>query len=634
MAAKLIALAGPQTSEASVLGDEFSLGRETDNTLSIEDHCLSRHHCVLKRRGPQITLHDLSSKNGTFVNDVPVVEHALRHRDEIRAGSSLFLFVCHDAGGEAAGEARFDGSVLSSGETILLPVEDAAYGSLPQALEAARSDEGRLRDLDLLLRIGHTLAETHPLEALQRRLLEWTLDAISADHAAVLMGLHAQSLEPLCSACWSRAGGWEAAVEIPQDLAARILQSRSGILANDLALCGELHEPVRSEVGSLLAVPLLCAGEAVGFIYLDRVRSAQRFTREHLELLTGIAGVVAPALDRALAVAQLEMDNRRLRDEMELRHNMIGRSAAMRGVLDFIARVAPSESTVLIRGETGTGKELVARAIHRSSPRARCPFMAINCAALTETLLESELFGHERGAFTGAVVRKKGKLEEAAGGSVFLDEVGELAASSQAKLLRVLQEREFERLGSTRPIHADIRVIAATNRDLEQAVAGGAFRPDLCYRLNVVSVTMPPLRDRKEDVPLLARYFVQKHARSMRRRIEGLSREAQACLMGYDWPGNIRELENAIERAVVLGSTDTILPEDLPEHILAVAPIEEAAASSFHEAVRQAKRQIVLESLEQAGGNYTEAARLLGLHPSNLHRLIRQLDLRSGLRRQ
>jgi Nif-specific regulatory protein len=254
--------------------------------------------------------------------------------------------------------------------------------------------------------------------------------------------------------------------------------------------------------------------------------------------------------------------------------------------------------------------------------------VAINCAALTESLLESELFGHEKGAFTGAVVQKKGKLEEATGGSVFLDEVGELAPAMQAKLLRVLQEREFERVGGLRTIKADIRLIAATNRDLEEAVQNGTFRRDLYYRLNVVSVVLPPLRERREDITPLANYLVCKHARNAVRQVLGIAEEARVYLMNYDWPGNVRELENAIERAVVLGSTDLILPDDLPENVVETDVGEAPSSGGFHALVREAKKQIVLKTLAQVDGNYVQAAKLLCLHPSNLHRLIRTLNLR------
>jgi Nif-specific regulatory protein len=276
---------------------------------------------------------------------------------------------------------------------------------------------------------------------------------------------------------------------------------------------------------------------------------------------------------------------------------------------------------------------LVAHAIHRNSPRANQPFVAINCAALSETLLESELFGHERGAFTGAMLQKKGKLEAADHGTLFLDEAGELPLAFQTKLLRVLQEREFERVGGTRPIQVDVRLIAATNRDLESAIANNTFRQDLYYRLNVVSLKMPPLRDRREDIPLLARHFAAKHGKRAKRRLAGISAEALACLESYDWPGNVRELENALERAVVLGSTDLIMPEDLPEAVLETTPASSAVSGGYYETVRDEKKRAILAAIERSGGNYTEAARILGVHPNYLHRLIRNLNLKGEIQK-
>jgi Nif-specific regulatory protein len=249
-------------------------------------------------------------------------------------------------------------------------------------------------------------------------------------------------------------------------------------------------------------------------------------------------------------------------------------------------------------------------------------------------LLESELFGHEKGAFTGAVTQKKGKLEVADGGSVFLDEVGEVAPSIQAKLLRVLQSRQFERVGGTHPIRVDIRVIAATNRNLEEAIRNGTFRQELYYRLNVASITVPPLRERHEDIPLLAAYFATRACKRAKRRIMGTSPQARSLLMGYDWPGNVRELENAIERAVVLGSSDMIQPEDLPEAILETDLPAGTPLAGYHASINALKRELIVKAVRQAGGNYTEAAKLLGLHPNHLHRIIRNMGLKPALTKQ
>ncbi|HJX28805.1 MAG TPA: sigma 54-interacting transcriptional regulator, partial [Thermoanaerobaculia bacterium] len=316
-----------------------------------------------------------------------------------------------------------------------------------------------------------------------------------------------------------------------------------------------------------------------------------------------------------------------------LAHDMIGESPRMKEVYRLLGRAAATDSTVLLRGESGTGKELAAHALHQGSPRAGRPFVAVNCATFSETLLESELFGHERGAFTGAVARQIGKAEAADGGTLFLDEVGEIPLPLQAKLLRFLQERQIERVGSTRPIQVDVRLVAATNRELEKAIREGTFREDLYYRLNVITLHLPPLRERREDVPLLASHFAALTSRRLGRPVAGFTPEARACLMRYNWPGNVRELSNAVERAIVLGEENLIRPEDLPETVLESASPSEIQLGDFHERVQETKRQLILSAVAEAEGNITRAAARLGLQPTYLHRLIRNLDLRSQLER-
>jgi transcriptional regulator with PAS, ATPase and Fis domain len=320
-------------------------------------------------------------------------------------------------------------------------------------------------------------------------------------------------------------------------------------------------------------------------------------------------------LENLSKLDSLRAENQRLRVDVQADHSLIGESRPMLRVHEFIARVAKGDSTVLIRGESGTGKELVARAIHAKGLRADKPFVAINCAAIPEALLESELFGHEKGAFTGAVGVRKGKFEAAEDGTLFLDEIGEMAPLLQAKLLRVLQQREFERLGGNRLLSFNARVVAATNKNLEQAIKAGEFRQDLYYRLNVVSVASPPLREHREDIPVLALHFANKYAAQVQALASKASLpEARSLLMRYSWPGNVRELENAIEHAIVMGLTDEILPEDLPNALL-----EEQspglAAARYHNTLNQTKKQLVLTALDEANGSPVEAARLLGIHP-------------------
>jgi transcriptional regulator with GAF, ATPase, and Fis domain len=308
-------------------------------------------------------------------------------------------------------------------------------------------------------------------------------------------------------------------------------------------------------------------------------------------------------------------------------HGLIGESPLMREIHRSVLRVGPTNSTVLIRGESGTGKELAAHAIHLNSPRKNFPFVAINCAALSEHLLESELFGHEKGSFTGAIAQKKGRLEFAESGTVFLDEVGELAPGLQAKLLRMLETLEFERVGGTRLIKVNIRLLAATNRNLEEAIKAGTFRADLYYRIAVVTLTMPPLRECRDDIPLLASHFIARFCKQSRRRIMGISSKARDILMQYDWPGNVRELQNALERAVVLGEGDFIQAEDLPSSPGITARRTESVTQNYREAIKNVKKDLILQALKQANGSRIQAAKTLGLHPNHLHRLIRSLRL-------
>ncbi|MBM3795031.1 MAG: DUF1549 domain-containing protein [Acidobacteria bacterium] len=382
--------------------------------------------------------------------------------------------------------------------------------------------------------------------------------------------------------------------------------------------------------GDVIAAPL-AGHEAITLRGAVQLRSrGPQFDENHLRWAAAAGLTAGLAFDAANRLEMAEAENARLRRQLELQHDMVGESPRMRAVYKFIARVAPAPTKVLITGESGTDKELVPQAIHRNSPRAQKPFVAINCASLGEALLESELFGHEKGAFTGAVTQKRGKLELAHTGTVFLDELGEMPLLTQAKLLRVLQQRQFERLGGTRVMEVDLRVVAATNRNLSEAVKAGTFRQDLFYRLNVVSIDLPLLRDRREDVPLLAAYFITRFAQRMGRHVEGLSPEARACLLHYDWPGNVRELENAMERAVVMGTSSMIQLEDLPELVVEAGSRAIALGEGgFHAAVVECKRRLVLEALDRAQGNVAEAAKLLGLNSNYLHRLMNNLDLRA-----
>ncbi len=348
------------------------------------------------------------------------------------------------------------------------------------------------------------------------------------------------------------------------------------------------------------------------------------------------SGRIEVVMEKALERASLKREHEAMQEVIrEQTPDFIGEAPVMMDIAATAERAAASDATVLILGESGTGKEVLAQAIHTWSPRKEGPFVAVNCAALPDQLLESTLFGHERGAFTGAVNQKKGKFELARGGTILLDEIGEMKPELQVKLLRVLQDGVFERLGGTKSIRSNVRLLAATNRNLEEAMAEGHFREDLYYRLNVVTLTLPPLRQRAEDIPTLTTHFLERYSREAKRRFKGISEEAMACLMSHAWPGNIRELANAIERAVVLGLSDFIEAEDLPTHVVSLkrgkAEVKVDTGLPFHEAVDAFKRSMIMDCLKRTDGNQSRAAEELGLQRTYLARLITNLGLREAL---
>lgn len=337
-------------------------------------------------------------------------------------------------------------------------------------------------------------------------------------------------------------------------------------------------------------------------------------------------------VDKALRHHQLEQENLYLKERLSDRFdfsNIIGRSPSMTRLFETVALVAPSEATALIVGESGTGKELIANAIHQNSPRKDRPLIIVNCAALPETLLESELFGHEKGAFTGAITRKQGRFQLAHNSSIFLDEIAEMAPATQAKILRVLQEREFEPVGSTQTIKVDTRVIAATNKNLEEEIQAGRFREDLYYRLNVVTVDIPPLRQRREDIPLLADFFLKQYAQKNRRLIKGFTPRATDLLMRYEWPGNVRELENIIERAVIMSRGEMITPLEFPNDL---QNLDEALKESRIDltpgrSLKEVEKVLILRTLEETGGNRTHAARILGISRRTLQLKLKEYGI-------
>jgi transcriptional regulator with GAF, ATPase, and Fis domain len=615
---QLVALNGPLAGTALSLADGLRVEPPAE---------------IRERRGPScrvrasadgtFVLHALDHHGSVFVNGLPVTSRPLQPGDEVRLGDSVFV---------ARHEERVASSPLSQ-----CPV---SLGPLPRVRQVFELgfDEGLLqvhgrteahsdRDLALLMRSGAALSSVRGLASVDAALAGFVFDILPAERVVFA---DPGDPAPLIRSAWTTSREARPPVPVDPELLKRVIHGRLALV-------------VEFEHRCAVVAPMMAFGRATGAVWAEapsgaepgasattssRVAPSPSIDKGHVRLLLAVTALAAVAREQSRETARLQETRELLQAEINLEHNMVGRSKPMRTLFDRIARVAQTDATVLLRGESGTGKELVARAVHRNSGRANRPFIAINCAALTESLLESELFGHEKGAFTGAIGLKKGRLELADGGTLLLDEIGDMPLPLQAKLLRAIQEREFERVGGTKPVRVDFRLIAATNRDLDAAVKSGGFRRDLFYRLNVVTLALPALRDRKQDLPLLADYFVRKHASRCGRRACSIAPDALAVFLKHDWPGNVRELENIIEQALVLGSGDQLLAADLPP---ALASADAASPSSFdyHETIERTKRELIVRAFEQAGRSHTDAARLLGVHPNYLHRLIRNLDLRS-----
>jgi transcriptional regulator with GAF, ATPase, and Fis domain len=538
--ARLIVIDGPD------LGREFDIpvrgggiGRGDDNAAQLSDPAVSRRHCSLEPRDGALCVVDEGSRNKTLVNGQPVTLHRLEAGDEIAIGQTRLAFLPAD--GVAVTGARAAGKV-----TIEVGTREL------MALAGAPADARARRHLASLAQLGERLRSEigRGAPAVARAAAEAGLALAGADRAFVLGRDPGGRLQPIASVV-APADPAGAALALPRDVVDKVTGH-----GRALALVAGSAEAPRAAI----AVPL-GAGDAA-LLWIER-RGATPW--DALDVMA--AGCLAQVAAAALAAADVQGALVRGQAALEERlgdGELIGRSPAALALLDLIARVAPTDATVLLGGESGSGKEMVARAIHRGSRRAQGPCVAVNCAALTESLIESELFGHEKGAFTGATERKVGRFEAADKGTLFLDEIGEMPLALQTKLLRVLEERRFERVGGTRPIAVDVRLIAATNRDLADMVRRGTFREDLYYRLSVVATVVPPLRERADDIPLLAEHFLARMRQQVGRRVVGFRPEALRALMAHAWPGNVRELRNAVERAVVLGRGEWIEEGDLP----------------------------------------------------------------------
>lgn len=627
MKPRLIILSGSMESETFSLEETetFTIGRAVKNHLALPDYGSSREHALIRKTTEGFVLEDLVSRNGTFVNNSPAQKLLLRHGDRIRIGQTFFMFLIKEENTKAAQEMLFSNEVQFDDDALLTQA-DIGIPSEQGATDLSA-------DLKILTKIGVALDEIETSEELQQRFLEIILEMIPAERGAIIL-LNDDFTSPNSVCVLNKIQPANEPMHVSRSVTDRVLREKSPVLKNNISQNNfdTSESLLASGVNSVLCVPLLL-GDVSGFIYLDSSDILFKFQHPHLQQMAAIANLIVAALKNVRHLEYLKNENESLQNWANVETNMIGESEAMKALSQIIAKVSVSDATVLVYGESGTGKELVARAIHKNSPRSNRPFIALNCAVLNENFLDSDLFGHEKGAFTGANAQRKGKIETAEGGTLFLDEIGELAPSLQAKLLRVIQEREFERIGGSKPIKANIRLLVATNRNLVEEVKKGNFREDLFFRLNVVQIEIPPLRQRKSDIALLAHHFTRKYSEVCKKRVDGISPRAQKALSNHGWRGNVRELENAIERAIVLGSAETIQLEDLPFEIAENIESDNNVSLDLNQKLKFAKRKIILDAIREADGNYSEAARGLSIHPNNLHRIIRELEIKEDAKK-
>ncbi|MEX0713920.1 MAG: sigma 54-interacting transcriptional regulator [Pirellulales bacterium] len=643
-------------------GQSVTIGRAPTNQVVIKDERCSRNHAELFLTEGQWTLRDLDSRNGTAVGEALIQgDRVLAPGDIIRIGSSQLAFV-HDlskAFPDSSGVVRpgempvvqeppagspHDGEVLAAHE----PATITHRRGQTKFLDASDDEESGIskvgRAAAKLCRLAFELAKSPDAVSMAKLALGGLFEGTQMDAGGLLLVRRGVVGEPTAADLELVASSTE--TELPYHrvspfLAATVFREGEAVLARNVM--GDSTLGSRDSKGEIHATSVICApirrGKKVfGLVHLYSTSDQRAADPDDLEFTLAAADTVAVALQNlnrrqelAENLNQIRDENLQLRERLGVQSEIVGKSRMMSRISEEIARAAPTSATVLIRGESGVGKELVARAVHFSSPRRKGAFVCLNCAALSESLLESELFGHERGAFTGALQRKIGKFEAAHQGTLMLDEIGEMSAATQAKLLRVLEGHPFERVGGSEPVKVDVRVIAATNRDLEKDVTEGRFRRDLYFRLHVLEIVVPALRKRPEDIPELTKYFFHKYNVETGRKLRGFTARAMEQMLRYRWPGNVRELKNVVERAIVLAEGEYIDQEDL---MLSKLPTTGDTAEALPmglefkpTSLADMERRHILATLKATGWNKSQTAQLLGIERSTLDRKIRRYEL-------
>ncbi|MGE3316092.1 MAG: sigma 54-interacting transcriptional regulator [Planctomycetaceae bacterium] len=640
-----------------------TIGRAPTNRVVVRDEICSRNHCEIFLAGSAWTLRDLGSRNGTLVNNVQINgDRELNGGELIQIGGCQLGFTKDlsapftqidesDLNSDSDEDTKvsinlIDGlpSEETRGPEILHRAKSSRY-LVPGTPTLLHRDRTSL-ELATLYRLAMEMGSRRSAKELAAAVLEGLFSGVRVDIGAILLlpRVKAGEVDPAkLKVVAYNSRGEHAYHKVSDYLSGLVIASREAILARDVDTDARLSTP--GSLGEIKARSVICApiqsGQVVfGLIHLYSTRVENSFDRDDLEFVLAVAEQFAIALNNltekeslASGLARVKDENELLRRQLEMESEIIGESPEIRQLRETIALIAPTDATVLISGESGVGKELVARAIHFRSGRNDRPFNTMNCAALSESLLESELFGHEKGSFTGATERKVGKFEQAHRGTLFLDEAGEMPLSIQAKFLRVLEGHAFERVGGHAAVKVDVRVVAATNRNLERAVEKGTFRRDLYFRLHVMEITVPPLRKHRSDIPLLAHYFLTRSARKTGRMVQEFSPAAMEALHNYDWPGNIRELQNVVERAVILCTGNQVREEDIRLSALQTPrsdssmPVMDLPARG-EVTLDKLEQEHILATLERTNGNKTRTAQILGIERSTLDRKLKRYKVR------
>ena len=569
-----------------------SIGRAGGNDVCIDRPEVAEHHCQIVFDGRDFNLSEVDTDGDLEINGKKKRRGKLFHNDRLTVGDVEIVFSVYD---EAV-----------AGTDSTAPPE---------------SDGAELVGLRKLYEFSQRLMELPSFQALVEALLDAVIEVTNADKGFLIL---VNEGEPRVAVArnLSQQNLPDGVRHLSDSIIAKVVESKKPIIVSDALhdeYFGRSESVMNLKLCSVMCAPLMAQGDLIGLLYVGNDNVVNLFEEASLDVLTVFAGQASLILQNALLLDQLKTDRNQLAEQLETKRfgDIIGTSPALLEVFRKVEKVASTDISVLITGETGTGKELIAAEIHRRSSRGNGPFVVVNCGAIPENLMESELFGHVRGAFTGAVATRPGRFQAASGGTLFLDEIGELPLPLQVKLLRALQERVVTKVGDTKPEKVDIRVVAATHRNLEELIRAGQFREDLFYRLNVVNLHLPPLRERGDDLAVLAKFLLEKYSREYGSKVKGFTPNALIAINKYEWPGNVRQLENRIKKALVLCDKSLVGPEDLDLFPEALAPI-----MSLVQAREEFQRRYILEVLERNNGNRTKTARDLGVDPRTIFRYL------------